>query len=44
MADQWGLVVENKCYFVVSTIFPEFEDKIFPDVEAMLASFRINTK
>jgi hypothetical protein len=38
---QWVFMVDNKCYFVVSTILPEFENKIFPDVEKMLASFRV---
>lgn len=40
----WVFMADNKCYFVVSTILPEFEDKIFPDVEKMLASFRVKTK
>jgi len=31
----------NKCYFVVSAIFPQFEAKLFPDVEKMVASFVI---
>jgi hypothetical protein len=31
----------NKCYLVVSAIFPEFEARIFPDVEQMVASFQI---
>jgi len=38
---QWVFMSDNKCYFIVSTILPEYEDKIFPDVEKMLASFRI---
>ncbi|HXT60303.1 MAG TPA: hypothetical protein VN699_16800 [Pirellulales bacterium] len=38
---QWVFTVGDKCYLVISTIFPEFEDKIFPGVEKMLASFRI---
>jgi hypothetical protein len=41
---QWVLIVDDKCYFIVSTILPELEDKIFPDVEKMLASFRIKTE
>jgi hypothetical protein len=38
---QWVFMVGNKCYFAVSTIFPQYEDRIFPDVQAMLASFTI---
>ncbi len=38
---QWVLVVDQKCYFVVSTILPELDDKIFPDVEKMLLTFRV---
>ena len=41
---QWVFMVGNKCYFIVSTIFPEFEDKIFSDVQKMLASFRVKSK
>jgi hypothetical protein len=41
---QWAFVADGKCYFIVSTIFPEFEEQIFPDVEKMLASFRIKPK
>jgi hypothetical protein len=38
---QWVFMDGNKCYLVVSAIFPQFEDKIFPDVEKMVASFQI---
>lgn len=37
---QWVFMVDDKCYFIVSTILPEFDDEIFSDVEQMLASFR----
>ena len=37
----WVFMVDNQCYFIVSTILPEFEAKIYPDVEKMLASFRM---
>jgi hypothetical protein len=37
---QWVFMAENKCYFVVSTILPDLDDKIFPDVQKMLTSFR----
>lgn len=38
---QWVFVVENKCFFVVSTILPELEDSIYPDVEKMVQTIRI---
>ena len=38
---QWTFMVDNRCYGVVSTIFPQFEKQIFPDVQSMLASFKI---
>ena len=41
---QWVFWVDAKCYFIVSTILPELDDDIFPDVEKMLASFRLRTK
>jgi hypothetical protein len=41
---QWVFMTDGKCYFIVSTIFPEFDEEIFPDVEKMLASFRIKSK
>jgi hypothetical protein len=37
---QWVFMVNNRCFFVVSTICPEEEAKILPDVEKILASFR----
>jgi hypothetical protein len=41
---QWVFLVDKKCYFVVSTIFPEFEKAIYPDVEKMLKSFQITPR
>ncbi|MHB9140155.1 MAG: hypothetical protein ACYC4Q_12195 [Victivallaceae bacterium] len=38
---QWVFTADNACYFVVSTIFPEYEKRIYPDVVAMLKSFQI---
>lgn len=38
---QWVFMVDSRCYFIVSTILPEFESEIFPDVEKMLASFQV---
>jgi len=37
----WVFMVGNKCYFIVSTIFPEDEKTLYPDVEAMLKTFQI---
>ena len=37
---QWVFMDGQQCYFIVSTIFPESEQKILPEVEAMLKSFR----
>jgi hypothetical protein len=34
-------MVDIRCYFIVSTIIPDREQAIFPDVEKMVASFRI---
>ena len=33
-------MVGNRSYFLVSTILPRLDDKIYPDVEKILASFR----
>jgi len=38
----WSFLVGNKGYTIISTIFPELEEQIFPDVEAMLKTFRTN--
>lgn len=37
----WVFMVDNACYFVVSTLPPDREDKLLPDVERMLASFQM---
>jgi hypothetical protein len=37
---QWVFMDGSQCYFIVSTIFPESETKMLPEVEAMLKSFR----
>ena len=37
---QWVFMAGNRCYFIVSTIKPDLEDEIFPDVEVMLETFR----
>ncbi|WP_395737368.1 hypothetical protein [Prosthecobacter sp.] len=40
----WVFMVENKCYFIVSTIFPKMEKELLPDVEKMLGSFKVAKK
>ena len=36
---QWVFMVDHRCYFIVSTILPEFDETIYPDVLAMIKSF-----
>jgi len=38
---QWVFMVDNKCYCAISTIYPQCEERIFPDVQSILASFVI---
>lgn len=38
---QWVFMAEDRCFFVVSTILPELDKKIFPDVEKTLETFRL---
>jgi hypothetical protein len=38
---QWVFMVEDRCFFIVSTIPPNLEDEIFPDVKAMIESFKM---
>lgn len=38
---QWVFMVGNRCFFVVSTILPDLEKNIYPDVEEMLTTFRM---
>ncbi len=38
---QWTFMVGNKCYMVHSTIVPKLEDKLYPEVKAMLQSFEV---
>jgi hypothetical protein len=38
---QWVFAEGNRCYFIVSTILPEKDEEIFPDVEQMVGSIRI---
>ena len=40
----WVFMDGNQCYFIVSTILPEMEAKIYPDVKKMIASFKIKKK
>jgi hypothetical protein len=37
---QWVMMADNRCYFIMSTILPDLEEQILPDVEKMVASFR----
>ena len=37
----WVFMVDDRCFFVVSTIPPNLEDEIFPDVQAMIQSFKM---
>lgn len=39
----WVFMVDNACYFVVSTLPPKRESELLPDVESMLASFQITS-
>jgi hypothetical protein len=41
---QWAFMVNTTCYFVMSTIPVDLEDKLVPQVEEMLASFRVKTE
>ncbi|MFH1022858.1 MAG: hypothetical protein V1809_05675 [Planctomycetota bacterium] len=41
---QWVFMVDNKCYFLVSTIYPKYEERIFPDVQKMVESFQIKSR
>jgi hypothetical protein len=38
---QWVFMAGNRCFFIVSTILPELDKKIFPDVEQTLKTFRL---
>ncbi|HJT30630.1 MAG TPA: hypothetical protein VJ783_01090 [Pirellulales bacterium] len=38
---QWSFMVDNHCYCAISTILPQLDETIYPDVEKMLASFRM---
>ena len=40
---QWVFMAGNQCYFVVSTILPELDKDIFPDVQKMLESFTVGS-
>jgi hypothetical protein len=40
---QWAFSVGNKCYFAVSTILPQLEERIYPEVQTMLKSFQMES-
>lgn len=37
---QWVFTVKNRCYLVLSTIYPNYEAKLYPEVKEMLSSFK----
>ena len=37
----WVFMAGHECYFIVSTVFPDGESTIFPDVKKMLETFQI---
>lgn len=37
---QWVFMSGNRCFLIISAALPEFEDRIYPDVKAMLKSFK----
>ena len=39
---QWVFMVDDRCFFIVSTIPPGLDDEIFPDVKAMIESFKMD--
>ncbi|MBL9177471.1 MAG: hypothetical protein JNM65_05360 [Verrucomicrobiaceae bacterium] len=41
---QWVFLAGDRCFFIVSTLFPEQEDTVWPDVQEMLKSFRCDEK
>lgn len=38
---QWVFMAGNQCFFIVSTIFPESEKTVWPEVENMLKTFKL---
>lgn len=41
---QWVFMAGNRCFFIVSTLFPEQEATLWPDVQEMLKSFKCEEK
>lgn len=41
---QWVFMAGNRCFFIVSTLFPEQEETVWPDVQEMLKSFKCEEK
>ena len=39
---QWAFMVDNRCYLVISTIFPNYDAKLYPQVQEMLKSFKVS--
>ncbi|MEO1524302.1 MAG: hypothetical protein AAFX06_02650 [Planctomycetota bacterium] len=40
---QWVFTVKNRCFFIVSTLPPELDKTVLPDVEAMVQSIKIRS-
>lgn len=40
---QWVFTAGDQCYFIVSTILPDLESKIYPDVQQMLGTFKMKS-
>lgn len=38
---QWVFMDKNRCYVILSTIFPNYETRVYPDVQSMLKSFKV---
>jgi len=41
---QWVFLAGDRCFFIVSTLFPEQEETVWPDVQKMLESFQCDGK
>ena len=39
---QWVMTAGDRCYFIISTLFPDQEEQLLPDVEQMLRTFALS--
>ena len=39
---QWVITAGDRCYFIISTLFPDQEERLLPDVEEMLRTFALS--